>query len=73
MERNHIKNNDELFEHILNKSIIYSHDDVEKIMNDSNMFGFDLQELPIIEGGDFEILEDIVDDTSSSSTRCSIS
>lgn len=70
---NHIKNNDELFEHILNKSIIYSHDDVENIMKDANMLGFDLQELPIIDGIDFEILEDLVDDTSTSSSRCSIS
>jgi len=69
--KNVINSNDTLFEHILNKSKIYSHDDVEKIMNDADILGFDLQELPIVEGFDFELLQDIEDDTSSS--RCSIS
>jgi hypothetical protein len=69
--KNVINGNDTLFEHILNKSKIYSHDDVEKIMNDADILGFDLQELPIVDGVDFELLQDIEDDTSSS--RCSIS
>lgn len=69
--KNVINCNDTLFEHILNKSKIYSHDDVEKIMNDADILGFDLQELPIVEGFDFELLSDLEDDTSSS--RCSIS
>lgn len=69
--KNVINSNATLFEHILNKSKIYSHDDVEKIMNDADILGFDLQELPIVEGFDFELLSDLEDDTSSS--RCSIS
>jgi len=69
--KNVINSNDTLFEHILNKSKIYSHDDVEKIMNDADILGFDLQELPIVEGFDFELLSELEDTPSSS--RCSIS
>lgn len=69
--KNVINCNDTLFEHILNKSKIYSHDDVEKIMNDADILGFDLQELPIVEGFDFELLSELEDTPSSS--RCSIS
>ena len=36
-----------------------------------NKFGFDLQELPIVDGFDFELLSDLED--TSSSSRCSIS
>lgn len=71
--RNLIKDETTLFEHILNKSNIYSLNEVEKIMNDADILGFDLQELPIIEGFDFELLQDIVDDDTSSTSRCSIS
>lgn len=69
--KNVINSNDTLFKHILNKSKIYSHDDVEKIMNDADILGFDLQELPIVEGFDFELLSELEDTPSSS--RCSIS
>jgi hypothetical protein len=70
---NSIKDERTLFEHILNKSNIYSLNEVEKIMNDADILGFDLQELPIVEGFDFELLQDIVDDDTMSSSRCSIS
>lgn len=40
-------------------------------MNDADILGFDLQELPIVEGFDFELLSDLEDTPSSS--RCSIS
>ena len=66
-----IPDNSVLFQHILNSSKLYSHDDVEKIMNDADSLGFDLQELPIVDGFDFELLNDL--QTSSSSSRCSIS
>jgi hypothetical protein len=68
---NVINGPDELFEHVLNKSRLYSHNEVEKIMNDADILGFDLQELPIVEGFNFEILPEI--DETTNSTRCSIS
>jgi hypothetical protein len=68
---NIINSDNELFEHILNKGNLYSHNEVEKIMNDADIVGFDLQELPIVEGFNFEILPEI--DETSSSSRCSIS
>jgi hypothetical protein len=66
-----ITDNNVLFEHLLNNSNLYSHDEVEKIMNDADIVGFDLQELPIVDGFDFELLNDL--QSSSSSSRCSIS
>jgi hypothetical protein len=66
-----INGESDLFEHVLNESKLYSHNEVEKIMNDADVLGFDLQELPIVEGFDFEILPEI--DETSSSSRCSIS
>ena len=67
-----INDNDELFKYVLNEIQLYTHDNVEKIMNDADILGFDLQELPIVDGFNFETLPDVFD-TSSPSSRCSIS
>ena len=68
---NTIKGESELFDILLSDPIIYTHEDVKNIMNDSDKFGFDLQELPIADGFNFELLSDL--EYTPSSSRCSIS
>jgi hypothetical protein len=59
-----------LFENILDNPTIYTHEEVEKIMNDADNLGFDLTELPILSGFDMELLNDL---EFTSSSKCSIS
>jgi hypothetical protein len=66
-----IRSETDLFDILLSEPVIYTHEEVEKIMNDADKFGFDLQELPIVDGFDFKLLSDLED--TSSSSRCSIS
>jgi hypothetical protein len=67
-----IRGETDLFKILLSDPVIYTHEEVEKIMNDADTVGFDLRELPIVYGFDFELLDDL-EYTSSSSERCSIS
>ena len=67
-----IRGETDLFKILLSDPVTYTHEEVEKIMKDADTFGFDLRELPIVDGFDFELLDNL-EYTSSSSERCSIS
>jgi hypothetical protein len=60
---------DTLFQYLLNQPTIYTLEDVSQIMENPDTYGFDLYDLPILEGVVFSLLPEIDRSVSSNSSH----